>query len=85
MAKRKKDGMAFRELLKAKPKNLPVQQCRSQNSPTCLRTFIQSRYEQTMCYACLVHNDLLSSHPLLHSIYPEDDLTDDDSFVNQLW
>ena len=78
MAKRKSiDGFNFREILKSKPRGLPVQQCRSQSSPTCLRTFIQSRYEQVSCYNCLVHDDLLLAHPLLQSFYPVDEETED--------
>lgn len=85
MAKRKKDGMGFRQILKQKNNNLSVEQCRSQSSPQCRYLFIPARVGQTMCIKCLAHNDLLEAHPMIQLKPPEDDLTDDDSFVNQLW
>lgn len=65
-------GMDFREILKQKPKNLPVRKCRSKSSPICLLNFIQSRVEQTMCLRCLEHNDLLEAHPMIDLSLPED-------------
>lgn len=63
--------MDFRKILKVRVKNLPVKKCRSKSSPTCLYNFIQSREEQTMCYHCLVFNDLLDAHPMIQSDDPE--------------
>lgn len=68
----KHQGMDFREILKQKPKNLPVRKCRSKSSPVCLLNFIQSRVEQTMCLRCLEHNDLLEAHPMIDLSLPED-------------
>lgn len=62
---KKKDGMDFRQLLKAKPRNLPVHSCKSNSSPLCLFNFIQTREGQRMCENCIKFNELEEAHPFL--------------------